>query len=122
MPYAISLLDKSPVAEGTSAAEALQTSVAFAQAAERLGYHRIWLAEHHGTPQLASSAPEIVVAHLLAATRRIRIGTGGVLLQHYSPFKVAEVFGLLASLAPGRVDLGIGKAPGGLPYGTKALQ
>lgn len=122
MPYAISLLDKSPVAEGTSAAEALQTSVAFAQAAERLGYHRIWLAEHHGTPQLASSAPEIVVAHLLAATRRIRIGTGGVLLQHYSPFKVAEVFGLLAALAPGRVDLGIGKAPGGLPYGTKALQ
>jgi len=122
MPYRISLLDKSPVPDGATAAEALATSVAYAQAAERLGYHRLWVAEHHGTPGLASSAPEIVVAHLLAATRHIRIGTGGVLLQHYSPFKVAEVFGLLASLAPGRVDLGIGKAPGGLPFGTRALQ
>lgn len=122
MPYVISLLDKSPVSPAASAAQALQTSVAFAQAADRLGYHRLWLAEHHGTPQLASSAPEIVAAYLLAATRRIRIGTGGVLLQHYSPFKVAEVFHTLASLAPGRVDLGIGKAPGGLPNGTRALQ
>ncbi len=122
MPYVVSLLDKSPVAEGATAAQALETTVAFAQTAERLGYHRLWLAEHHGSPQLASSAPEIVVAHLLAATQRIRIGTGGVLLQHYSPFKLAEVFGTLGALAPGRVDLGIGKAPGGLPYGTRALQ
>jgi luciferase family oxidoreductase group 1 len=122
MPYVISLLDKSPVAPGLTAVEALQTSVAFAQAAERLGYHRLWLAEHHGTPQLASSAPEVVAAHLLALTKRIRIGTGGVLLQHYSPYKVAEVFGVLSALAPGRVDLGIGKAPGGLPFGTRALQ
>ncbi len=120
MSYVISLLDKSPVA--TTAAEALQTSIAFAKAAERLGYHRLWLAEHHGVPQLASSAPEILAAHLLAVTKRIRIGTGGVLLQHYSPYKVAEVFGTLAALAPGRVDLGIGKAPGGMPHGTRALQ
>lgn len=122
MSYRISLLDKSPVAEGGTAAEALATSVAFAQTAERLGYHRIWLAEHHASPTLAGPAPEVLAAHLLAQTRRIRIGTGGILLQHYSPFKVAEIFGVLGSLAPGRVDLGIGKAPGGLPYGTRALQ
>lgn len=122
MTYKISLLDKSPVAENGTAAQALATSVAFAQRAEALGYHRIWIAEHHGTPQLASPAPEVLAAYLLASTKTIRIGTGGVLLQHYSPYKVAEVFGVLATLAPGRVDLGIGKAPGGLPFGTRALQ
>lgn len=122
MTYRLSLLDKSPVAPGVSPGEALATSLAYAELADRLGYHRFWVAEHHGTGALASAAPEVLASHLLARTRRIRIGTGGILLQHYSPYKVAELFGVLATLAPGRVDLGIGKAPGGLPLGTRALQ
>lgn len=122
MGYKIGLLDKSPVAPGASPAEALALTLAYAKRAEELGYHRFWLAEHHGFSGLASAAPEVLAAHLLAQTRRIRIGSGGVLLQHYSAYKVAEVFGVLASLAPGRVDLGIGKAPGGFPFSTKALR
>lgn len=122
MSYSLSLLDKSPIPEGASAADALQLTVALAQRAEQLGYQRFWVAEHHGSPSLASSAPEILVSHILARTSRIRVGSGGVMLQHYSSFKVAETFRLLAALAPGRVDLGVGKAPGGLPLTTKALQ
>jgi len=122
MAYSLSLLDKSPILDGETAVDALQRTIALAQAAERLGYRRFWLAEHHGFPGLASSAPEILVAHLIARTRRIRIGSGGVLLQHYSPYKVAETFNLLAALAPDRIDLGVGKAPGGLPLSTKALR
>lgn len=122
MSYRLSLLDKSPIPEGATAAEALQRTTLLAQRAEALGYHRFWVAEHHGTAQLASSAPEVLAAHLLARTQRIRIGSGGVMLQHYAPYKVAEVFKLLAALAPGRVDLGVGKAPGGLPASTRALQ
>ncbi|ANB72428.1 alkane 1-monooxygenase [Paraburkholderia phytofirmans OLGA172] len=122
MSYSLSILDKSPIADGKSAHDALRFTVRLAQRAEALGYKRYWIAEHHGAPGLASSAPEIVVSHLLAHTSRIRVGSGGVMLQHYSPFKVAETFRVLASLAPGRVDLGIGKAPGGLPLTTRALQ
>ena len=122
MSYSLSILDKSPIADGTSAHDALRFTVRLAQRAEALGYRRYWIAEHHGAPGLASSAPEIVVSHLLAHTSRIRVGSGGVMLQHYSPFKVAETFRVLASLAPGRVDLGVGKAPGGLPLTTRALQ
>ncbi|AOK32181.1 MULTISPECIES: LLM class flavin-dependent oxidoreductase [Burkholderia] len=122
MTYSLSLLDKSPIAEGATAADALRFTVALAQRAEALGYRRFWVAEHHGAPGLASTAPEIVVSHILASTSTIRVGAGGVMLQHYSPFKVAETFRLLASLAPGRVDLGVGKAPGGLPLTTRALQ
>lgn len=122
MSYSLSILDKSPIADGTSAYDALRFTVQLAQRAEALGYKRYWIAEHHGAPGLASSAPEIVVSHLLAHTSRIRVGSGGVMLQHYSPFKVAESFRVLASLAPGRVDLGVGKAPGGLPLTTRALQ
>ena len=121
-PYKLSLLDKSPVQDGADAHAALETSLAYAQKAEDAGYHRIWFAEHHGAPTLASTAPEVLAAFVLARTNRIRVGTGGVLLQHYSPFKVAEAFRLLSALAPGRVDLGIGKAPGGMPFGTRALQ
>ncbi|WDS36620.1 LLM class flavin-dependent oxidoreductase [Pseudoxanthomonas sp.] len=121
MSYLISVLDKSPVAEGGTPEQALRNSLRLAQHAERLGYHRYWFAEHHATPQLASPAPEVLVAWVLAQTRRIRVGTGGVMLRHYAPYKVAETFNLLASLAPGRVDLGIGKAPGGLPASTAAL-
>ncbi|CAN0620842.1 Luciferase oxidoreductase, group 1 family protein [Burkholderia multivorans] len=122
MSYSLSILDKSPIAEHASAADALQFTVRLARRAEALGYRRYWVAEHHGTPGLASSAPEILISHLLAVTSTLRIGSGGVMLQHYSPFKVAETFRLLASLAPGRVDLGVGKAPGGLPATTRALQ
>ncbi len=122
MAPVLSILDKSPIPAGATASEALQRTIALAKRAEELGYYRYWVAEHHGTPLLASSAPEIVVAHLLAQTSRIRVGSGGVMLQHYSPYKVAETFKLLSALAPGRVDLGIGKAPGGLPVSTRALQ
>lgn len=122
MSYRISILDKSPLADGETAAQALARTLTLAQQAEAWGYHRFWIAEHHNTPQLASPSPELVIGWLLGQTRRIRIGSGGVMLQHYSPYKVAENFNLLASLAPGRVDLGVGKAPGGLPLATRALQ
>ncbi|OBZ94630.1 alkane 1-monooxygenase [Pararhizobium polonicum] len=122
MPYLLSLLDKSPIEEGATAADALHTTVRLAVKAEELGYHRFWVAEHHNVPTLASSAPEALIAYLLARTARIRVGSGGVMLQHYSAYKVAETFNLLASLAPDRVDLGVGKAPGGFPLSTRALQ
>ncbi|MGF6232694.1 luciferase family oxidoreductase group 1 [Inquilinus ginsengisoli] len=122
MSYLLSLLDKSPVADGEGATEALARTVALARRAEHWGFHRFWVAEHHDTPRLASPSPEVLIAYLLAHTTRIRVGSGGVMLQHYSPYKVAENFNLLAALAPGRVDLGVGKAPGGLPLSTRALQ
>ncbi|MCJ9669379.1 MULTISPECIES: MsnO8 family LLM class oxidoreductase [unclassified Neorhizobium] len=120
--YALSLLDKSPISSGESAISALSNTVNLAKRAEELGYRRFWVAEHHGGTELASSAPEVLVSWILANTSSIRVGSGGVMLQHYSPFKVAEVFNLLSSLAPGRVDLGVGKTPGGLPKATAALQ
>lgn len=122
MSYRISILDKSPLAAGETAAQALTRTLTLAQQAETWGYHRFWVAEHHNTDQLASPSPEVVIAWILGQTRQIRVGSGGVMLQHYSPYKVAENFNLLASLAPGRVDLGVGKAPGGLPLSTRALQ
>ncbi|MFD2842472.1 MsnO8 family LLM class oxidoreductase [Paracoccus cavernae] len=122
MSYRLSLLDKSPVAAGRSAAEALRISLEAARLADKLGYHRYWLAEHHAIPGLASAAPEILISHILAQTKRIRVGSAGILLQHYSAYKVAELFSVLASLAPGRVDLGVGRSPGGLPRVTRALQ
>ncbi len=114
MTYQLSLLDKSPIAKGETAFDALKRTLSLAQAAERLGFHRFWVAEHHDTADLASSAPELVISWLLAGTKRIRVGSGGVMLQHYSPYKVAENFNTLSALGGGRVDLGIGKAPGGL--------
>ncbi|MDS0790913.1 MsnO8 family LLM class oxidoreductase [Burkholderia pseudomultivorans] len=122
LPFRLGVLDKSPVAPGETAADALARSVSLARFADTAGYHRYWLAEHHNTAALACPSPEILIAHVLAQTRRIRVGSGGVMLQHYSPYKIAENFNLLASLAPDRVDLGIGKAPGGLPLSTRALQ
>lgn len=122
MSWRISILDKSPIAENETAADALARTLALAQQAENLGYHRFWIAEHHNTPQLASPSPELLIAWILGQTTRIRVGSGGVMLQHYSPYKVAENFNVLAALAPGRVDLGVGKAPGGLPLSTRALQ
>lgn len=122
MAYRLSLLDKAPVLQGESSTAALQRTLQMAQRAEEWGYHRFWLAEHHNTAQLASPSPEVLIAWIIAQTRHIRVGSGGVMLQHYSPYKVAENFNLLASLAPGRIDLGVGKAPGGLPLSTHALQ
>ena len=120
--YRLSLLDQSPINDGQTAAQALEATLTFALKAEALGYHRLWVSEHHDTERLAGSSPEVLIAWLLARTSRLRIGSGGVMLQHYSPYKVAENFHLLASLAPDRVDIGIGKAPGGLPLSTKALR
>ncbi|HCM6938255.1 MsnO8 family LLM class oxidoreductase [Klebsiella sp. CN_Kp084] len=122
MSYRISILDKSPLAPGETAGQALARTLTLAQQAERWGYHRFWIAEHHNAEQLASPSPELLIAWILGQTRQIRVGSGGVMLQHYSPYKVAENFNLLASIAPGRVDLGVGKAPGGLPLATRALQ
>lgn len=122
MTYLLSLLDKSPIDQGRDGAFALHATARLAARAEELGYHRFWVAEHHDMTNLASSAPEVLIAYLLAKTSKIRIGSGGVMLQHYSAYKVAETFNLLASLAPGRVDLGVGKAPGGFPLSTRALQ
>ncbi|MEY8752238.1 MsnO8 family LLM class oxidoreductase [Alkalicoccobacillus gibsonii] len=118
----ISILDQSPIAENENATDALLKTVQLAQFADENGFHRFWVSEHHNFAELAGSAPEALIPYLLAKTERIRVGSGGVMLQHYPAFKVAEVFNVLASLEPGRVDLGIGKAPGGTTLSTKALQ
>lgn len=122
MPFRLSVLDKCPRQPNESSQQALNNTLTLAQLAEQAGYHRYWVAEHHNATALTSPAPEIVLAWLAAQTGKLRLGSGGVMLQHYSPYKVAENFNLLASLAPGRIDLGIGKAPGGLPAATRALQ
>ncbi len=108
----LSVLDQSPVRQDGDARQALEETIALAQATEWLGYTRYWLAEHHGTAGFAGSSPEIMVTRVAAATRHIRVGSGGVMLSHYSPLKVAENFKLLENLYPGRIDLGIGRAPG----------
>ncbi|MUT67200.1 LLM class flavin-dependent oxidoreductase [Paenibacillus sp. NEAU-GSW1] len=121
MTIKLSILDQSPVFEGETPADAFNHTVELVQQAERLGYHRFWVSEHHDG-FLAGSSPEVLLAYLVGKTERIRLGSGGVMLQHYSPYKVAENFNILATLAPGRIDLGIGRAPGGLPRSTQALQ
>jgi luciferase family oxidoreductase group 1 len=118
----LSVLDHSHVNEGRTVKDALNETVALAQETERLGYHRYWVSEHHGSQALASSSPEVLIAHLAAHTNRIRVGSGGVMLPHYSPYKVAENFKLLEALHPGRIDVGLGRAPGGFPIATRALQ
>ena len=118
----LSVLDQAPVVSGSTASEALQNSIALARAADALGYERFWVAEHHGMDTLASSAPEVLIARIGAETRRIRVGSGAVLLPHYSPFKVAETFRMLHVLYPGRVDLGVGRAPGGSGVEIRALR
>jgi luciferase family oxidoreductase group 1 len=108
-----SILDQSPIVSGHSPADALRATIELARRAEALGYHRYWLAEHHNMHGLADPCPEILLGQIAAATSRIRVGTGGVLLPYYSPLKVAEVFRMYEALFPGRIDLGIGRAPGG---------
>lgn len=122
MSLTLSILDQSLVSENEKAETGIQHTVRLAEAADQLGYHRFWVSEHHNNSQVAGSSPEALAGYLLAKTNHLRIGSGGVMLQHYSPFKVAETFHVLASLAPGRVDLGVGKAPGGLNLSTQALQ
>ncbi|WP_241602711.1 MsnO8 family LLM class oxidoreductase [Rosenbergiella nectarea] len=122
MPFRLSILDKCPRQPEETGQQALQNSLALARLAEQAGFYRYWIAEHHNTPALASPSPEIVLAWLAAHTKTLRLGTGGIMLQHYSPYKVAENIHLLAAIAPGRIDLGVGKAPGGLPASTRALQ
>ncbi|MEK4350807.1 LLM class flavin-dependent oxidoreductase [Paenibacillus sp. FSL R5-0475] len=122
MAITISVLDQSPIYPGETPEEAFQHTIKLAQLSEELGFHRFWVSEHHDSEQVAGSSPEVLISHLLAKTERIRIGSGGIMLQHYSPYKVAENFNVLSTLAPGRVDLGVGRAPGGLPRSTQALQ
>ena len=118
----VSVLDQSPIPSGATAGDALRTTVELAQLADRLGYERYWLAEHHSFSALAGTAPEILIGHVASATERIRVGSGGVMMPHYSPLKVAETFNMLEVLHPGRIDLGIGRAPGADPLTTYALQ
>lgn len=118
----LSILDQSPVSEGSTPAEALAQTAELAREAERLGYHRFWVAEHHAAPGLAGSSPEVLMAHLAAVTSVIRIGSGAVLLPHYSAYKVAENFRVLEALYPGRIDLGVGRAAGGGDLAARALQ
>jgi luciferase family oxidoreductase group 1 len=110
--FRLSVLDQSPISEGSTGADALHNSLDLAQLADALGYHRYWVAEHHGTPMLACASPEVLIGPIAAATERIRVGSGGVMLPHYSPLKVAESFSILSALYPGRIDLAIGRAPG----------
>lgn len=117
-----SVLDLAPVAEGSDATQALANSADLAQHAERLGYHRFWLAEHHNMPGIASAATAVLIGHVAAATKTIRVGAGGIMLPNHSPLAVAEVFGTLATLYPGRIDLGLGRAPGGDHAVARALR
>jgi luciferase family oxidoreductase group 1 len=118
----LSVLDQSPVREGVTPRDALLETIELARHVDGLGYRRYWLAEHHGSPGLAGSAPEIMVARVAAETRHLRVGSGGVMLSHYSSLKVAEQFRLLETLYPGRIDLGIGRAPGSDQLTAIALQ
>jgi luciferase family oxidoreductase group 1 len=122
LKLSLGALDQSPILPGGTAAPALRDTVELARVCDRLGYSRYWLAEHHNNRSFASAAPEILIGKIAAETRRIRVGSGGVLLQHYSPLKVAESFRMLEALYPGRIDLGIGRAPGAEPHIKVALQ
>ena len=122
MTYRLSVLDQSPIAEGATAADALANTLDLARTCDALGYDRYWLAEHHASPGLAGAAPEVLIGPVALATQRIRVGSGGIMLPHYSPFKVAETFALLSALAPGRIDLGVGRAPGSDQRTAYALQ
>ncbi len=122
MSLRLSILDQSPIAEGSTGAAALKNSIDLAQLAEQVGYHRYWVAEHHATPMLACASPEVLIAAISAATGRIRVGSGGVMLPHYSPLKVAETFSMLSALYADRIDLAVGRAPGSDPLTAFALQ
>ena len=118
----LNVLDQSPISEGSTGPDALQNTLDLARLTDRLGYHRYWVAEHHGTPTLACASPEVLIGPIAAATERIRVGSGGVMLPHYSPLSVAERFSILSGLYPDRIDLGIGRAPGTDQLTMLALQ
>src|SRR6187399_1467827 len=118
----ISVLDLSPIRQGGTAAESFRNTLDLARHAERLGFTRFWVAEHHNLPGIASAATAVVIAHVAAGTARIRVGSGGIMLPNHAPLVVAEQFGTLESLFPGRIDLGLGRAPGGDQRTARALR
>jgi len=122
MDFGLSVLDVSPVSSGSDGAQALHNTLELARLSDRLGYERYWLAEHHNLPSIASSAPEIMIGHVASVTERIRVGAGGIMLPNHAPLKVAETFRVLEALHPGRIDLGIGRAPGTDPITAMALR
>ena len=122
MSLPLSILDQSPIVAGAAPRDAVLATIALARRADELGYRRYWLAEHHAMPGLADASPEVLLARLTGETSRIRLGTGGIMLPHYSALKVAESFRMLEALAPGRIDLGIGRAPGGTGLVNAALE
>ena len=122
MDFGLSVLDVSPVSSGSNGAQALRNTLELARLADRLGYERYWLAEHHNLPTIASSAPEIMIGHVANVTERIRVGAGGIMLPNHAPLKVAETFRVLEALHPKRIDLGIGRAPGTDPVTATALR
>ncbi|MCW3041492.1 MAG: luciferase family oxidoreductase, group 1, partial [Solirubrobacterales bacterium] len=109
---ALSVLDLSPVPAGSTEGQALRNTIDLARHVDALGYRRHWLAEHHGIPSVASSSPEVLIGHVAMATQRIRVGSGGIMLPNHSSLRIAEAFKVLEALHPGRIDLGIGRAPG----------
>src|SRR3954463_11515334 len=118
----LSVLDLSPITQGSDAAQSFRNSLALAQHAEQLGYRRFWLAEHHGMPGMASAATAVLIGHVAGGTRTIRVGAGGIMLPNHSPLVIAEQFGTLESLYPGRIDLGLGRAPGSDQATSRALR
>ena len=121
MPVSLSVLDLVPIGSGGSAAASIRNSVDLARRAEQLGYRRYWFAEHHGMPGIASSAPEILIEHIASATSRIRVGSGGIMLPNHAPLRIAEAFHTLETLHPGRIDFGVGRAPGTDPVTSRAM-
>src|ERR1700710_3107791 len=119
-PY--SVLDLSPITQGSDAAQSFRNSLDLAQHAEHLGYRRFWLAEHHGMPGIASAATSVLIGHVAGGTRTIRVGAGGIMLPNHSPLVIAEQFGTLEALYPGRIDLGLGRAPGSDQLTARALR
>src|SRR5690348_1462036 len=122
MALALSVLDLAPITEGSDASASFRNSLALAQHAERLGYRRFWLAEHHGMPGIASAATAVLIGHIAGGTRSIRVGAGGIMLPNHSPLVIAEQFGTLEALYPGRIDLGLGRAPGSDQATSRALR
>ena len=117
----LSVLDQSPISDGSTAAQAFHIQLRLHKKL-KTRIHTFWVSEHHNSVSLAGSSPEILISHIAAKTDRIRVGSGGVMLPHYSPYKVAENFRVLEALYPNRIDLGVGRAPGGMPIATRALQ
>src|SRR5690606_16747771 len=122
MAFDLSVLDLSPIVSGSTGAQALRNTLDLARLADRMGYTRYWLAEHHNLPGVASSAPEIMIGHVASVTERIRVGAGGIMLPNHAPLKVVETFRVLEALHPERIDLGIGRAPGTDPMTALALR